>query len=52
MHSLIVYFDDDVFQAILDVVANLQFQMVENLWQAFWMDSSRSSRCVKVYCTV
>lgn len=31
-------------QAVLDVVANLQFQMVENLWQAFWVDTSRSSR--------
>ncbi|XP_019850311.1 PREDICTED: DNA-binding protein RFX2-like isoform X1 [Amphimedon queenslandica] len=30
-------------EAILDVVANLQFQMVENLWQAFWVDTSRSS---------
>jgi hypothetical protein len=25
-------------QAILDVVVNLQFQMVENLWHHFWAD--------------
>jgi regulatory factor X 1/2/3 len=35
-------------EAILDVVANLQFQMVESLWQTFWMDSSRSSSDVQV----
>lgn len=28
-----------VLQAILDVVVNLQFQMVESLWHHFWIDS-------------
>ncbi|XP_064386998.1 transcription factor RFX3-like isoform X2 [Halichondria panicea] len=30
-------------EAILDVVINLQFQMVENLWHHFWADSKSSS---------
>lgn len=25
-----------VFQAILDVVINLQFSLIEKLWQTFW----------------
>eukprot|EP00731_Ephydatia_muelleri_P018936 Em0011g976a len=29
-------------EAILDVVQNLQFQMVENLWLHFWGDTARS----------
>ena len=31
-----------ILQAILDVVQNLQFQMVENLWLHFWGDTARS----------
>lgn len=31
-----------VLQAILDVVVNLQFQMVENLWHHFWADPKSS----------
>ena len=30
-------------EAILDIVANLQFQMVENVWQLFWTDNTKSS---------
>ena len=31
-------------QAILDVVVNLQFQMVENLWHHFWAsDTSKTT---------
>ena len=26
----------DLFQAILDVVVNLQFSLIEKLWQTFW----------------
>lgn len=33
----------DIFlQAILDVVVNMQFQMVENLWHHFWADPKSS----------
>jgi hypothetical protein len=30
-----------LLQAILDVVVNLQFQMVENLWRHFWAENPR-----------
>lgn len=33
-----VHFD---VQAILDVVVNLQFQMVENLWRHFWAENPK-----------
>lgn len=26
----------NLFQAILDVVVNLQFSLIEKLWQTFW----------------
>lgn len=31
------------FQAILDVVVNLQFSLIEKLWQTFWRYSPTDS---------
>lgn len=32
-----------LFQAILDVVVNLQFSLIEKLWQTFWRYSPPDS---------
>ena len=33
-----------VFQAVVDVVVNLQFSLIEALWQGFWRNQSLDQR--------